>query len=192
MNPIYQFIKQPQSYKPGAIAWACTYGNLRPDEILDIPPTKGLLTLTNSMEDEQKTANISIPEVNFIMFPEQLTYQEQYRDYAPRYFVPINGKGLLEWTQAVTLSFVVLTDRKEYSKYIYYDKKQELEFLKHDDPYEIIKDLHMEHPKASMLRIGQFWMNFQHWHQKNYQTDIFYVENRELISRMTKYLNQLT
>lgn len=40
-------------------------------------------------------------------------------------------------------------------------------------------------------RFGQFMMNFILWHQIHYKSDIFYLEENDLIMRVEEYINEL-
>ena len=41
-------------------------------------------------------------------------------------------------------------------------------------------------------RIGQSWMNFISWHVNKYGNDIFYINNKELLSRYTEFMLEIT
>ena len=41
-------------------------------------------------------------------------------------------------------------------------------------------------------RIGQTWVNFMSWHMSKYRNDIFYVNDKELLSRYNEFMLEIT
>ncbi len=54
--------------------------------------------------------------------------------------------------------------------------------------YESLEDLHKNFPD---LRFGQLMLNFLHWHEINFSSDFFYVEEEEFLTRFKMFLDDL-
>lgn len=186
---IQSVIVFPNNCKPGDLIWACRYSqNHETKKIYKMPPTYGILTLTNSFEDESTTTGLPPQGINFILSA-YACYHAEYQSYQPRYFVPIVS-GRIIWKHAMALSTVILAQNQNDCEAIY-QEKYETAICEEENPYLLLSKLHMEHPKAKHLRIGQFLWLFQKWHDKEYKNDIFYVENKELVKRIEQYLQTL-
>lgn len=186
---IQALIVSPTNCKPGDLIWACRYSqNQETKKTYKMPPTYGILTLTNSFEDESTTTGFPPQGTNFIISAYSC-YHAKYQSYQPRYFVPIMN-GHIIWKHAMALSTVILAQHQNECEAIY-QEKYETAMCEKENPYRLISKLHTEHPKAKHLRIGQFLWLFQEWHQKQYKNDIFYIENKELVKRIEQYLQTM-
>lgn len=187
---IQSAIVLPTNCKPGDLIWACRYSqNHETKKIYKMPPTYGILTLTNSFEDESTTTGFPPQGTNFILSAYSC-YHAEYQSYQPRYFVPIMN-GRIIWKHAMALSTVILARNQNDCEAIYQERYETVTFEEEKNPYLLLSKLHMEHPKAKHLRIGQFLWLFQEWHQKQYKNDIFYIENKELVKRVEQYLQTM-
>lgn len=183
-------IVYPNNCKPGDLLWACAYSqNHKTKQIHKVVPMMGILTLTNNFIDESETTNYPPQGENFIRSAYD-SYQPNYQSYHPRYFVPIFS-GRLYWEHAIVLSKVLLTKTKDECEAVYQERYETTVLEEEKNPYLLLAKLHMEHPKAKHLRIGQFLWLFQKWHQTTYEKDIFYVENKDLLKRVEEYLKTL-
>lgn len=58
-----------------------------------------------------------------------------------------------------------------------------------DKTYNTICELHKKY--FPDLRTGQLFYNFFRWHLFTYKTDVFFLEEAELISRFKKYIQEV-
>lgn len=164
---IQSVIVFPNNCKPGDLIWACRYSqNHETKKIYKMPPTYGILTLTNSFEDESTTTGLPPQGINFILSA-YACYHAEYQGYQPRYFVPIVS-GRIIWKHAMALSTVILARNQNDCEAIYQERYETVTFEEEKNPYLLLSKLHMEHP--NIYALDSFYGCFRNGMKKNTKT----------------------
>ena len=58
-----------------------------------------------------------------------------------------------------------------------------------DDMYKTMLELHKEN--IPDWRLGQLFMNFLGWYYREFQTDCFYVEDKEFVNRVKTFIESI-